>query len=144
MNNPKKALFVGVSTIKDTLEETPQEGKRALEGFFERIGTKDVPFSILEGNNVQNGAETHAAMGDLFVGLEGEAVFTVGGSLVNPRTKQDSEGNDIEFEQRAESIEGGEEKIVGKGDMLWIPARVPHQHRVEGVSRMMIIKIPER
>lgn len=33
--------------------------------------------------------------------------------------------------------------VAGKGDWFWIPEGVPHIHKATGVSRLLIIKVPQ-
>ncbi len=65
-------------------------------------------------------AEIHDKMADLFVVQSGEATLIVGGSV--PGGKVTAPG-----ETRGPSITGGERKKLGPGDVVHIPATVPHQ-----------------
>lgn len=69
-----------------------------------------------EGNG---SAELHETEADLFVIESGSAKLVVGGKIVNPKTT-------AAHEVRGSSIQGGEEKDLGVGDIVHIPARVPH------------------
>jgi mannose-6-phosphate isomerase-like protein (cupin superfamily) len=65
-------------------------------------------------------AEYHAKQADIFVVQAGEATLTVGGELVDGKTTAPDE-------MRALSIKGGTEKKLAAGDIVTIPAKVPHQ-----------------
>jgi mannose-6-phosphate isomerase-like protein (cupin superfamily) len=65
-------------------------------------------------------AEVHDKMADLFVVQSGEATLIIGGTV--PESKVISPG-----ETRGPSISGGEKKKLGPGDVVHIPATVPHQ-----------------
>ncbi len=80
------------------------------------LPSKEFPVGILEDTDVSdNLAEVHAKEADLWLGLEGEIEFIVDGKKI----------------------------IVRKGDWLYIPAGVPHQHnKPAGTARLAIIKIP--
>lgn len=70
------------------------------------------------------GAEMHETFTDIFVITAGEAMLTIGGSIPDAKTTQP-------HEVRGTSISGGVEKRVGPGDVLTIPARMPHQMKIE-------------
>lgn len=65
-------------------------------------------------------AEYHATQADVFVVQSGEATLIYGGSLVDGKTTQPNE-------MRADAISGGMEKKLGPGDIVTIPAKMPHQ-----------------
>jgi mannose-6-phosphate isomerase-like protein (cupin superfamily) len=66
------------------------------------------------------GAEVHAQYDDIFLVTEGKANLITGGSVVNPKT-------DIDGETKGSSIENGKSVTIAKGDVVHIPAGVPHQ-----------------
>lgn len=74
----------------------------------------------------------------MWIGIEGELKFIVGGEMVEPRVADD-DGNEI----KAKEIRGGTEVVVRAHDILFIPAGVPHAHTAAH-SRAYIIKLPER
>ena len=65
-------------------------------------------------------AELHEKQADLFVVASGEATLVYGGEVVSPKT---TEPNEV----RGPSIKGGEKKALAAGDVVHIPAKVPHQ-----------------
>ena len=70
------------------------------------------------------GAEVHETFNDIFVITAGEATLTVGGAVVDAKTTQP-------HEIRGTSITGGVDKKVAAGDVLTIPAKMPHQMKVD-------------
>jgi mannose-6-phosphate isomerase-like protein (cupin superfamily) len=83
-------------------------------------------------------AEIHARHADLFFVQSGSATLVSGGEIVDAQvTKPD--------EIRGKAITGGTEQPMRPGDVLHIPAGVPHQMKVsseEGVS-CFLMKIEE-
>jgi mannose-6-phosphate isomerase-like protein (cupin superfamily) len=69
-------------------------------------------------------AEYHATQADIFVVQSGEATLVYGGSLVDGKTTAPNE-------MRAASISGGMEKKIAAGDVVTIPAKLPHQVKLD-------------
>ena len=65
-------------------------------------------------------AELHETQADVFVIESGAASFVVGGEVVGGKTTAAGE-------IRGPSIKGGETVKLGAGDIVHIPAKVPHQ-----------------
>ncbi len=68
--------------------------------------------------------EVHEKMADFFVVESGEATLLVGGKVAGG--KETSPG-----EMRGGTIEGGEKQKLAAGDVVHIPAGVPHQLLVD-------------
>lgn len=82
-------------------------------------------------------AEVHEAMSDLFIVRAGRATVLVGGKAEGQR--QTGPG-----EWRGGTISGAQSHEVGPGDLLWIPAGVPHQVTLPGGSgdfSYLVVKI---
>ncbi len=84
---------------------------------LEKFGNHYTMLAYRQGNG---SAELHETEADIFVVQSGSAKLIVGGKIVSPKTT-------APHEIRGPSIEGGEEKVVAVGDIVHIPARVPHQ-----------------
>jgi mannose-6-phosphate isomerase-like protein (cupin superfamily) len=65
-------------------------------------------------------AEMHETQADVFVVQSGEANLVIGGKVTGARTTAPGE-------VRGPSIEGGREMKLAAGDIVYIPAKVPHQ-----------------
>jgi mannose-6-phosphate isomerase-like protein (cupin superfamily) len=68
-------------------------------------------------------AELHETQVDILIVESGEATLVVGGTMVAPKTIKP-------HEVRGSSIEGGEAKQLIVGDVVHIPAKVPHQLKI--------------
>lgn len=68
-------------------------------------------------------AEVHHVVADIFVVQSGEATLVYGGEVVDGKT---SAPNEI----RGPSIKNGMEKVLTAGDVVTIPAKMPHQLKV--------------
>jgi len=69
-------------------------------------------------------AELHETQVDVFMVQSGEATLKVGGTVVNPKT---TAPNEI----RGPSINGGEDRKIGAGDVVHIPPKIAHQVLVD-------------
>ena len=91
---------------------------------------------IMTSTRMQGGeAEVHAADGDLFYVVEGNATFLVGGTLVEAREIEPGE-------TRAKGLDGGTPYELKAGDIISIPAGVPHWFKsMPGKFRYLVLKI---
>ena len=79
-------------------------------------------------------AELHLHEDDLWLCIEGEASFVLGGKLINPRTEDG-------LTYLADSILEGEVVTMRAGDWLHIPAGQPHQPVTSMSADLIIIKL---
>lgn len=103
-----------------------------LGGMDQKLAQKRTPFAAQEltryGNHytmlarreATGSAEVHEHEADIFVIEGGEATIVTGGRVVNGHTEKPGE-------IRGSSIEGGERHLLATGDIIHIPAGVPHQ-----------------
>ena len=64
-------------------------------------------------------SELHANEADLFYVVEGDATQVLGGTVVDG--KETGPG-----QIRGSKVEGGQTYQLGKGDVMWVPAGMPH------------------
>lgn len=81
-------------------------------------------------------AELHETQTDILIVQEGNAKLIVGGTVVNPKQVKP-------HEIRGTSIQGGETKEIGPGDIIHIPAKVPHQLKIANGTKFtyLVIKV---
>ena len=75
---------------------------------------------LLVHRNGDGEAEVHDGWVDFMVVVDGEGTIVTGGTVRNPRATGPGE-------VRGSSIDGGERLALKPGDIVHIPARVPHQ-----------------
>ena len=92
------------------------EGKVATE----RLATFGNHLAMIAHREGDGEAELHETQVDLFVVQSGEATLVIGGELERARTTAPGE-------LRAPSIKGGSRRALAPGDVVHIPARLPHQ-----------------
>ena len=81
-------------------------------------------FTMLTHREGSGDAELHEHQADLFVVQSGEATLVVGGEMVGAK-------NSGPGEVKGTSIRNGVKRKLAAGDIVHIPARVPHQLLIE-------------
>lgn len=84
--------------------------------------------------NQSGTAEIHQKMTDIFVIESGEADLLTGGTLVNPT-------NSLPTEIRGTAVQDGVEHHLVAGDVLTIPAGMPHQMKLAPGKEVLYIAI---
>src|SRR5580692_7694959 len=77
-------------------------------------------YSMLAFRTQSGKAELHEKFADFYVVVAGNATLVSGGKMVNGKTTAPGE-------VRGDSIQGGQEAKLKKGDIVHIPANIPHQ-----------------
>jgi mannose-6-phosphate isomerase-like protein (cupin superfamily) len=119
--------------------EKKLEAKAAGSGLAtETIKKYSTDYSMLAFRSKSGQAEQHAKFADFYVVVAGEATLVSGGKMVNGKTTG-------EGELRGDSIEGGKETKLRKGDIAHIPANIPHQLMLAkgDTFQYFIIKVQE-
>jgi len=93
-------------------------------------------FKVQTGHRTGPGeVEIHDRDTDIFYILEGTATFVTGGKAIETRTVSVGE-------TRAKAIVGGQEQRLAKGDVIVIPAGVPHWFKeVNGTFVYFVVKV---
>jgi len=95
--------------------------KRVASEVLAKLGNYRFQIAHREGSG---DGEWHEKQADIFFVESGEATLVYGGELVDP--KKTGEG-----EMLAPSIKGGMEKKLAAGDVATIPAKLPHQMKLD-------------
>ena len=108
------AVDLPLAQIEDIVSEMTEVGRtttRLIEG-----GTFNVNVRRIEGVET---ALRHERTTDVYVVREGSATLVTGGELV------DADGQPVDG-ARGAAIRGGRSRTIGVGDVVYIPAGVPH------------------
>ena len=81
-------------------------------------------------------AEYHENQADIFFVQTGGGTLVYGGTLVDGKTT-------APHEMRAPSISGGMEKKIAAGDVVTIPAKLPHQLKVDKEITYFVVKVSQ-
>ncbi len=98
----------------------PLSNKNDAKTSNENLGTFGADRAMMihrEGSGV---AELHENDADVIVITSGAATLVIGGTM--PGAKNTAPG-----EQRAPNVEGGSKQKLAPGDIVHIPAKIPHQ-----------------
>jgi hypothetical protein len=79
-------------------------------------------------------AEVHDTQVDVIFVKSGEGTLILGGTVVEPRTTAPGE-------IRGKSITGGVSKKMAAGDVIHIPAKIPHQMLVPKALTFEVVKV---
>ncbi len=143
---------IPAATTKQSLAETLsalKDGKYQAEPFKTEATKASVPMNILVDKNVVKGineVEVHRHEADLWIAIDGEVYFEVGGSMVDPWAKKMPDGSTNDLELKCKTIAGGTTHKLSPGDILYIPEGQPHVHWTEAGKggRLWIIKLPAK
>ena len=128
-----------LTTKEELLNLFNSVGHNIKEGKMISGSKKDYASYAVVTDNKKGKGEVHEKMRDVWIFniVGGYAKFIIGGRMVNPISPR-------ETEWLAEEIEGGSEISISTGDMLEIPAGVPHQlDATGGRVEAIVIKVPK-
>lgn len=99
-------------------------------------GTHAIKLSVRGSSG--GGAEIHAHVDDIFIVVDGSATLVTGGTVLNAKTSTDGE-------TKGRGIEGGVKQTLHKGDVVHIPAGMPHQLFIAPgeIYSCIVIKVKE-
>lgn len=122
---------------RDAIQKTGEDlsGKTDEQKFafkeFGNYGNHMIGLSHREGDG---SAEMHETQVDIWIVESGEATLVLGGTILEPKTVKP-------HEVRGRSIEGGSTSQLGPGDIVHIPAKVPHQLKIGKSFTYTVIKV---
>ena len=129
MAKPQPCVFIPSDVTKQTLATSAMQGKHLLEPF--KSAAAGSAINILEDHELtDNQTEVHRHEADLWICLEGEVDFVVGGELVEPWAKKLPDGSEDTRELKAnvDGIRGGTAHTLTAGDILFFPSGQPPPH----------------
>ena len=123
----KAAYFpnTDIQNIWKDLEARQVINKRVLEG-----GTHSINIRIVKESDAPL---VHFASADIWVTQAGSATAITGGKLIDPQKRPNSD------DTAGKSISGGTEQLLQPGDILYVPAGVPHGFKdIKGFRAFLI------
>ena len=127
------------SESKNSAADVKYFPKDEVQASFQKGGIllKGSNYQILTAQRQEPGqVEIHTKFTDVFYVVDGSATITVGGQIVGEKSTDPEE-------PRGTSIEGGETHPLSPGDVLVIPAGVPHWiNKVQPPFHYFVVKVP--
>jgi mannose-6-phosphate isomerase-like protein (cupin superfamily) len=111
---------VDIYTAKDLQARAERLSEKRTQFAGEDLAKYGNHYTMLAHRESTGSSEVHEHEADIFVVESGEATIVTGGKVVSPHTEKRGE-------IRGKSIEGGERHRLSTGDIIHIPAGVPHQ-----------------
>jgi quercetin dioxygenase-like cupin family protein len=132
------SAFVGTKAMAEDTNGVIQFDNEKVAAMFSKGGMllQTNNYKVMAGRRVAPGeVEIHEKDTDVIYVTEGTATFVTGGTAADQHTTGPGE-------IRAPKITGGEEHRLKKGDVIIIPAGVPHQFTVvDGTFLYFVVKV---
>src|SRR3989344_5341480 len=82
--------------------------------------------------------ELHRWRGEIWLELEGELMFEVGGEMIDPYFKREDQKDVL-----SKDVRGGIRFVLRPGDQLYVPEGVPHMHHTKenAAARVLFTKV---
>jgi mannose-6-phosphate isomerase-like protein (cupin superfamily) len=94
-------------------------------------------FTMIALRHKDGGAEIHENYADFFFVVQGSATLVTGGMVQDGKTVSPGE-------IRGKSVLNGTQTTLNQGDVVHIPATVPHQLLLSGTFIYFVIKVKEK
>ena len=132
----KAEVFHGSAIAKQWSELAPVSKDKGSAGTT--LGDYGSHVLKLSLRNTNGGAEVHHHFNDVLIVTGGGGTLVTGGEVVD--SKEGADG-----EVTGSSVRGGSSQEIGAGDVVHVPAGVPHQIRLPagGSFQAIVIKVRE-
>lgn len=124
-----------VSNSEQELSTKMDDQKFSWQG----LGTYDNHLIGISHREGDGSAELHETQTDIMIVEAGSATLILGGTMVAPKTVKP-------HEVRGTSIEGGQKRELGPGDVVHIPSNIPHQLKIANGTKFtyLVIKVDNK
>lgn len=112
----EKVNFISAKKVEADIRDAPEKGPGL--SWVDYATTSKYLTGVIRRTEPGK-AEVHEGMTDIWYVISGSGTLITGGTLVEP-----AETDPGEF--RGKAVAGGETRLVAKGDIITIPAGVPH------------------
>jgi quercetin dioxygenase-like cupin family protein len=144
---PKSATDISSADIRATIEKAPPDGILDQQIRVVDMGKYNVAIGVLHrsAKPAQQGAIDHAQVTEVYHIIDGSGTFVTGGTIANAR--QVAPDNVITTilvgpSTSGTSIQGGQSRKVGPGDVIVIPPGVAHWFSaVESDMNYLVVRV---
>ena len=135
---PDRYSPADLMAMEQKLEQKLEQKKDASGLATETLKKYSTDYSMVAFRSQSGKAELHEKFADFYVVVDGNATLVSGGTMVNGAPSAPGE-------VRGDSITGGKEMKLKKGDIVHIPANIPHQLTLAkgDTFQYFIIKVQE-
>ena len=136
-----QAAIVDHLTQVDILQKAQELEQQASQSGSASVKLNEYPnhFTMVALRKKNGGAEIHQDYADFFIVVRGKATLLTGGIVADQKTASPGE-------TRGSGLNGATSTALQKGDVVHIPAKVPHQLLLPANSEFVyfVIKVKEQ
>jgi mannose-6-phosphate isomerase-like protein (cupin superfamily) len=145
-SKPTSATYIPHADIAATLNRAPPGSVSDQQVRVVDIGKASVALgAVYRSAKAKQGAVFHDQVSEMYYILEGSGVIVTGGTLVDPKRRAADEPvvkNINGPSVGGTAIQGGQSQRIGPGDVLIIPAGVPHWfNSVDGEIKYIMFRV---
>jgi mannose-6-phosphate isomerase-like protein (cupin superfamily) len=136
------ATYITPAQMAAALKSAPRQDAPLIDSPIRVVdaGGHFLGVAMVQRTSADQSALVHDKIDEIYYILEGGGMLVTGGALVNAKPTSDSPT--IGPGWRGESIQGGESRRVAVGDVVIIPAGVPHMfNQLDGPIRYLIYRV---
>ena len=145
-SKPSTATYIPHADILATLKRAPPGSVSDQQVRVVDVGKANVALgAVYRSSKAKQGAVFHDQVSEMYYILEGSGTIVTGGTLVDPKRRAAEEPVVKEINGPSvggSAIQGGESRRIGSGDVLIIPAGVPHWFSsVDGEIKYIMFRV---
>jgi len=140
------ATYVPSTDIQAVFRRAPENGVTDQQIRAVSVGKVNVAVAgVYRSAKAANTSIEHDQVTEVYTIIEGSGTMVTGGKMANPeRLKPDD--NTVKVlvgpSMRGGALEGGESRKVGPGDMIIVPAGLPHWFSsIDGAIRYSVVRV---
>jgi mannose-6-phosphate isomerase-like protein (cupin superfamily) len=137
------AAVVTAQAMQDALKSAPS-GQSEINKIVRGVSAPGEKISVDINRRMgsEEGGVLHERVTEVYTIISGGGTLKTGGTLIDPKPMQVTQASSIGPSQRGSSINGGETRHVGVGDVVVIPALTPHMFTsLDGTIVYSVIRI---
>lgn len=136
------ATFVTPAEMTTALKSAPRQNAPLIDMPVRVIesGEHYLGVAMVQRTNADQNALIHDKIDEIYYVLDGNGTLVTGGTLVNPKETKSSAA--IGPGWSGSSIQGGQSRRVSPGDVVFIPAGVPHMYsQLDGTIHYLVYRV---
>jgi mannose-6-phosphate isomerase-like protein (cupin superfamily) len=140
------ATYVTSADIQTIFKRAPENGVTDQQLRSVNVGKVNVAVAgVYRSAKANNTSIEHDQVTEVYTIIEGSGTMVTGGKMANPERLKPEEATVkvlVGPSMRGGALEGGESRKVGPGDMIIVPAGVPHWFSsIDGAIRYSVVRV---